>query len=305
MHYPLKVEPLQQYTLPQYPAFDTPNPLHLPPQKASKAHFYKTALLGVVGLFSLSPNTAAQAQSENPIKFESLGFPHTYAIFGTGLPANLDRETAVQIIDSVFLANDIKLQKDYAFSKGEVHFNATAYNEKKGIGYVWVDRDNTTIDCYRSWGGRSYAAEEILPEDQATYEQLLKENEDIDKYTLKEEFFNGLQKKPYYKLLNIKRHHYGSKELHKKIDDYIAKHPNKSRDDYGQEILAQYDRDRVNLKEMKQIVATNDYHIGVLSTESSLLQYYYQDGESQKDAIKRLENLVQEYINWAKSEGRF
>jgi len=71
---------------------------------------------------------------------------------------------------------------------------------------------------------------------------------------------------------------------------------------------------------MQQLVEAEDYHIGTFSRYSPVVAYeqdYYRHrrdketkGEvpkqSEKEkAIENLENLVQDYIDWAKSEGRY
>jgi|GEM_PF-6780408 len=128
----LKVTPILTYNTPKYPAYYEPNPLQIPSKKGSKVSFYKTALLGVIGLFSFNNDAEAQTK-ENPIKFEELGFPRRGGMCGTGAPKRLDRESAVAIIDSVFSANAVKLQKDYDFSKGDVVFKTGGYNPESCI----------------------------------------------------------------------------------------------------------------------------------------------------------------------------
>ena len=57
----------------------------------------------------------------------------------------------IDIIDSIFLANKIELSKEVPISKNGLSFNATGYNEKHNIGYVWLDHQSTASDCFNSW----------------------------------------------------------------------------------------------------------------------------------------------------------
>ena len=330
MKQPLKVSPLVKYTLPKYPAFDDANPMNAPIEAAAKTGYYKMALFSVVSLFTCNPqNTGTivglQSDSttpppkENPIKFDDLGFPHTYAMFGTGLPSRLDRETAVRIIDSLFKENELPLKKDYAFSKDEIAFNATGYNEQLGIGYVWLDNENTARDCYRSWRDL-YFDERLLPKDKKAYEKIKKMDNREDRNTASKAFFNKLKDRNYYKLIALQRHLYHDKELKEEIQQYLDTHSNKHSADYGAEILKKYQRQVVDLGEMQQLAGAEDYHIGTFSKYSPVVAYerdYYRhrrDKEKQEEvpaqsgkekAIENLEKLVQDYIDWAKSEGRY
>lgn len=319
----LKVTPILRYNTPKYPAHNEPNPLQIPSKKASKTGFYKTALLGIIGLFSFNNEAEAQTK-ENPIKFKELGFPHTYASYGTGLPDRLDRESAVAVIDSVFRANDIELQKDYGFSQGEVEFKTGGYNPKSRIGYVWLDSENTAYDCYQSYR-YLYKEDELLAEDKTAYQEVKEGN-----YKEKVQFVRTLQQKGYYKLLSIKKYYtkHFSEELHKEIDDYLEKNPNKSDINYGEEIYRKYTKDPLDFEEIKAVVEAEDYHIGAFSRYSEYAAYYWgsklfildeedDNGESvesvvelrevsgEKIALQNLAIFVQEYIDWAKSEGRF
>ena len=326
MKQPLKVSPLVKYTLPKYPAFDDANPMNAPKETAAKTGYYKMALFSVVSLFTCNPQsigTIANLESdppttppkENPIKFDDLGFPHTYAMFGTGLPSRLDRETAVGIIDSLFKENELPLKKDYAFSKDGIAFNATGYNEKLGIGYVWLDNENTAGDCYRSRRA-PYYEEDMLPKDRRRYKKIVAIENRKEKEAARKAFFTELKSKTYYKVLSIRRHLRYNKELYQELDT----HPNKKDDAYGEELIKKYHDQVVNLEEMQKLVTKEEHHIGTFSRYSSVVayqedySYFRRNKEKQEEvpeqsekekAIENLENLVQDYIDWAKSEGRY
>jgi len=280
MKKPLKVSPLVKYTLPKYPAFNDANPMNVPKEAAAKAGYYKMALFSVVSLFTCNPQnmgTIASVQKdtstppppkENPIKFEELGFPHTYAMFGTGMPARLDRETAVGIIDSLFKENELSLKKDQPFSQDGIAFNATGYNEKLGIGYVWLDGENTAPDCYRSWRD-PYYEKQMLPEDLKVYQEIGAIENREDRYTANKAFFTELKSKNYYKLLSIQRTLYNNEELSDEILQYIATHPNKNEVDYGEAFIKKYHAQVVDLEEMQKLVTEEKYHIGTLKDRCS------------------------------------
>ena len=316
----LKVTPIRKYKTPRYPSYFDESPL-LMSRKVTKTGYYATALLGAFGLFAFSTNSNATAElKENPIKFKELGFPHTYAMYGTGLPDRLDRETAVDIIDSIFLANKIELSKEVPISKNGLSFNATGYNEKHNIGYVWLDHQSTASDCFNSWRS-SLNKSALLPQDLDAHNKLMKEvGDSYEGYQKEKDFFENLIKqRGYYKLLKIKRYLWRNDALEQKIETYLRENKNYLDVDYGKEILEQYDNEKVDLKEMEQIVDEKDTSIATFSKYDSRFAYnsfgvYEKDEngklvlketDTKKEAIKDLENLVQEYIDWAKSEGRF
>ncbi len=315
----LKVTPKRRYKTPKYPSYLDQSPLQMS-KNVTKTGYYATAFLGVFGLFAFSGTTNTSHEvKENPIKFKELGFPHTYAAYGTGLPDRLNRSTAIKIIDSIFLANKIELVKEYSVSNDGLHFNATGYNKKHNIGYVWLDHNSTAPDCYRSWRDR-INPNLLLPKDLKAYKELqeqLKGNR--NGYKIEEDFFNKIiEKNSYYKLLELKRHLYYNKALKKQIEKYIKENPNRAGEDYGKEILDAYHDDVVDLQEMKQLIDNKETSIATISPYDSKFEYYSEiyfeeeDGdktgniETPRDkAIKKLENLVQDYIDWAKSEGRY
>ena len=268
--------------------------------------------LVVIGLFAFNNDAEAQTK-ENPIKFEELGFPRRGGMCGTGAPKRLDRKSAVAIIDSVFSANDIKLQKDYGFSQGDVSFKTGGYDPESRIGYVWLDGTNTTSDSYNSYQN-SYEETELLSEDQAAYNKIKENNKN---YQEQAQFFKTLEQKGYYKLLSLKKHYPNrrNEELQKEVDEYLEKNPNKSDVNYGEEIYEKYAKDPLDLKEIQAITEAEDYDIGAFSRYSGYLSYYwgYRDISQEKNeeisgkekALQNLATFVQEYIDWAKSEGRF
>lgn len=295
----LKVIPLLKYKSPKYPSFNGIDPLNPERKDISKSSYYMAALLGAVGLFSFT--NVSKVPKENPIKFNELGFPHTYAMYGTGLPDRLDREKAMAIIDSVFKVNDIKLVKDYPISESGVNFHATGYNTESRIGYVWLDYANTAQDCYNSWRGSYVGYEDLLEEDREVFDKLGEED-----YKGRQKFMNNLNvDKGYYKLVSLKEHLYGNPELQKEIREYITDNLNKASANYGKEIWEKYDNQVVDIKEMEKIVDSKKFDIAAFSQYSSVSTYYSYQNESKETAIKKLEVLVQDYIDWAKSEGRY
>lgn len=316
----LQVTPLKKYKSPRYPSYRDQSPL-LRTNENTKAGLYATAFLGVFGLFAFSgSSSASKTVKENPIKFKELGFPHTYAAYGTGLPDRLDRETAVGIIDSIFSANKIKLLKEVPISKNGVSFNATGYNKTHDIGYVWLDHKSTTPDCYNSWRRRFNKAS-LLPEDLKAYKKLMKEVGDSYKgYEMEQDFFKNLvAQKGYYRLLELQRHLWGNEALQQKIETYINEHPNRTDANYGKEILDTYNNEKVDLAEMEQLTKGKNTNVATLSLYDNKFAYYANEmyirdedgnvieakGDARQKAIENLENLVQDYIDWAKSEGRF
>lgn len=315
----LKVTPIRRYKTPKYPSYLDESPLLMSPS-VSKTGYYATALLGVFGLFAFSTNSNNTGEAKvNPIKFKELGFPHTYAAYGTGLPDRLNRETAVAIIDSIFLANKIDLVKEYPISKNGLNFNATGYNKKHNIGYVWLDNKNTTPDCYNSWRSR-FNESSLLPEDLIAYKELMQQVEkNQSSYESVSKFFRNLtEQKRYYKLLELERSLWNNPTLKEQINKYIADNRNYSDKNYGKEILDAYDNEKVDLEEMKQLVDEESTSIAALSLYNNKLAYHSygytvdeegnyveRSGDARKKAIENLENLVQDYIDWAKSEGRF
>ncbi|WP_298517397.1 hypothetical protein [uncultured Kordia sp.] len=319
----LKVTPARRYRTPRYPSYLDESPL-LMSRNVSKTGYYATAFLGVFGLFAFSASsndTSTGEVKENPIKFKELGFPHTYASFGTGLPDRLDRETAVEIIDSIFLANKIELTEGYPISKDGLNFKATGYNKKHNIGYVWLDYESTGPDCYNSWRNNRYNNASLLPEDLVAYKKLTKEVENKpDGYKIIDDFLRKLTKqKGYYKLLELERHLWRDKILKDKINRYIKENTNYTDENYGKEILDAYENEKVDLKEMEQIPNEEGVSIAALSQYDHKFEYYpyreyvedkngnlvEKEGEARQKAIENLENLVQDYIDWAKSEGRY
>lgn len=307
----LKVTPLKKYKIPKYPAFDGEDPLSPRKKKLSKNGYYIAALMGVVGLFSFE-STSQKPKFDSPIKFKELGFPHTYASFGTGLPARLNREKAVAIIDSVFQSNGIDLIKDYQVSEGENEFKATGFNPDSKIGYVWLDNKNTAQDCYRTWGGIQYPENRLLENDRLKLKQIRETSLENEVREQTEAFFERLGTKNYYKLINLERHLYGDDEREKEIKEYLIKNKDWSRADYGQEILDKYEQAVLNLKEVETIVDMEEPTIGAFSVYSSLAAYpnYFWGGSEKansyrEEAIERLACFVQDYIDWAKYEGRF
>ena len=302
----LKVSPLLKYRIPKYPAHDGEDPLNPDNKHSSKAGYYTAALFGAIGLFSFTNGNGTSKPPEgNPIQFKDLGFPHTYASFGTGLPSRLDRETAVKIIDSIFTVNGITLTKEVPFAENGIEFNVTGYNEESKVGYVWLDNTNTSADCYNSWRSSYYRDNELLPDDLAEIERLEIELDEQDFYRTKQGFFEKLNTKDgYYELLRLRKHSWGNDELQLEIEEYLKNNPNKTDQDYGREILDRFGDDVVDLREMKKIVKSNNFSIGAFSVYSEASAYRYGHKEK-KQAIEKLSNLVQDYIDWGKSQGRF
>ncbi|AXG70295.1 hypothetical protein KORDIASMS9_02534 [Kordia sp. SMS9] len=315
----LKVTPKRRYKTPKYPSYLDQSPLQMS-KNVTKTGYYATAFLGVFGLFAFSGTTNTSNEvKENPIKFKELGFPHTYAAFGTGLPDRLNRSTAIKIIDSIFLANKIELVKEYPVSNDGLHFNATGYNKKHNIGYVWLDHNSTAPDCYQSWRG-NIRGNSLSKEDMKAYNELKEKiKDDPNRYTIEKEFLKNLSnRKGYYKLLELKQHLYYNTALREQIAKYIKENPNRADEDYGKEILDAYHDDVVDLQEMKQLVKEDATNIAALSMYNDELSYHSyggiideegnyvkRGGDARKKAIEKLENLVQDYIDWAKSEGRY
>jgi hypothetical protein len=300
----LKVSPLLKYRIPKYPAHDGEDPLNPDKRYASKTGYYTAALFGAIGLFSFT-NGASNPPGENPIQFKDLGFPHTYASYGTGLPSRLDRETAVKIIDSIFNKNGIDLTKEVPFSENGIEFNVTGYNKESKVGYVWLDHTNTSDDCYNSWRSSYYRDEELLPDDLVEMEKIQLKTKEDKLYRAKQEFYEELNMRDgYYQLLKLRKHSWGNDELQIEIAEYLSNNPDKTNSDYGSEILDRFGDDVVDIREMKEIVNAKDFSIGAFSVYSEASAYRYGHNEK-KQAIKKLSNLVQDYIDWGKTQGRF
>jgi len=219
----------------------------------------------------------------------------------------------VRIIDRLFKENKIALKKDYLFSQTGIDFKATGYNEKLGIGYVWLDGENTAEECYKSWRRPHYLFKKMLPEDRAVYDEI-KTIEDRDaQRKARRILFSKLENKSYYKLIAIQNHFYYSsnKKNHEEIQNYLDENPNKNKPNYGEELLSKYDKEVLDLYEMQEIVVAEDYAIGAFSKYSSAATYaqysFYKNryANTKEQAIENLEKLVQDYIDWAKSEGRY
>ena len=343
----LQVTPILTYNTPKYPAYYEPNPLQISSKKGSKASFYKMVFLVVIGLFAFNNDAEAQTK-ENPIKFKEVNFkknslPHTYSMYGTGsltyYREKLDRESSIAIIDSVFRANDIDLQKDYNFSEGELTFKTGGYDPELCAGYVWLDYENTRPDTFYS-GMSYYLQEYLLPKDKERYQNVgeggiyyMKEG----KLVPVRKPLKSLLEKGYYKLILLQKFsaNLQNEELQKEIADYLEKNPNKDDLNYGKEIYDKYTKELLNSEEIKAIMEAEDYSIAAFSRHEKCLTYlrgyetvYFEEESGKvipKDSLQNLEGrkvitrkinnrekalqnlatFVQEYIDWAKSEGRF
>lgn len=261
-------------------------------------------------------STLQKEEEKFPIKFRSLGYPHSYSAFGTGIPSRLQRENAIAIIDSVFSANQIELKPNYPIKSGDGNFIADGYNADTKMGYVWLDGKNTASDCYRSWTNKIIIlnVDDLLEVDQSIYKRQKKTFGDEGA----RDFLEKLSKKNYYKLILLKNAvSYKKKEFAKKNKNYIEKNKDYDSKHYGKPIFDEYQDQIIDLQEMKNIVNSNDHNIGTFSTynygyQFGLMKSYktangkikYKSTGSQK-ALEKLANFVQEYIDWAKSEGRF
>ncbi len=78
----------------------------------------------------------------NPFPLERAGVPYTPASFGTGLPARLSREEAVETIYKVFEEQGILLEKNVPVEQDSVRITAEGYNEDQKLGFVWIDHYN-------------------------------------------------------------------------------------------------------------------------------------------------------------------
>lgn len=218
----------------------------------------------------------------------------------------MDRETAVSIMDSVFKVNGIALTSNYNFTEDDIRFKATGYNETSKIGYVWLDNGNTAEDCFRAWGNYSYLNPYLLPKDKKEYDSLVKKlDDDRESYRAISTFLESLpEKNGYYKLHVLKQHLYGHKELQAKIQTYLDEHRDYDAAWYGLELLEQFNRQVVDLKEMEKLVDAEDYSVATFSKYSMTSAYFHSE-DAKKESIGKLETLVQDYIDWARTGGRF
>ncbi|UTW62768.1 hypothetical protein KFE98_01025 [bacterium SCSIO 12741] len=298
----LRVSPIKKYRVPKYPSYRGRDPLHSQSGPLTKIGYYSAALLGAVGLFSFT-SEGEKREPENPIRFSELGLPHTYAMFGTGLPARLEREAAMEIIEKVFKENGIALTPNFPIDDGKTAFHASGFNAEKGIGYVWLDNQSADISCFNAWWGP--ADEVLLKEDLKAlkdFEEGEPEWEELRKF--REKLFKN---KNYYRLLAIKSSSWNNKELEQEIEKYIIDHKPSSDPEYGQEILDKYDREMLDIKEVKQVTEEPDYSIAAFSQYANYSTYSgwgNRHSKSKAEALEHLEELVEDYIDWARSEGR-
>ncbi len=315
----LKVSPLKFYPKPGYPSSFDKNPLDQSSTDVkNKNGFYFSAILGAIGLFSFSTASNKTSLKDNPIKFDELGLPHSYAMFGTGLPDRLRTETAISIIDSVFSSNGINLKSGYNLKNNNLCFDVTKYDKNKNIGYVWLNHKALADDCFVSWKGQ-LNKNDLLPEHTKEYQSIekLKNKQDRNKYfeKLAELESRLLNNYGYYRLLKIRNHLHWDDNMLKKIEDYITKNQEFLDPDYGLELIEEYNDKVLDLEELKVLTNQQPITIASFSNYSSILEYYdrymlgledenLESDDPREKAIQNLETLVQEYIYWAKSEGR-
>ncbi len=298
----LQVKPLKRYRVPRYPSYSGKDPMNPISGTLSKMGYYSAALLSAVGLFSFTTD-GDKKEAKNPVRFSELGFPHTYAMYGTGLPDRLEREVATEIIEKVFKQNGIQLTRDFSIDVGNMAFQASGYNPEKGIGFVWLDNESADVSCFNSWWGVS--EKDMLEEDRKALEKF---EEDEPDWRETKEFVSKLTKgKSYYRLLAVQRNSWRDEGLQEEIEQYIQSNPPTASADYGKEILKRYDDKMLDLDEIKQVAQDNDYSIAAFSeyadysAYSAWSKHYAND---RKEVIKKLEEMVQDYIDWAQAEGR-
>lgn len=304
----LKVSPLKNYSTPKYPSHKEKNPLyHDYKREQGNLAYYSMALCGVIGLFSFSSAKKGE-KPEMPIKFSDLGFPHTYASYGTGLPSRLEREKAVAIIDAVFKANGIKLKKEVPVSKEGVKLTATGFNQEKNVGYVWLDYKTVAHDGFNKWWMANGV--QLLDDDKKKLDKQLKEEK--DEWDARRKFWDKVKHRPYYRLLEIKEDLTRQKHpLAKKVEKYLKTNTEDlGNSAYGKELLKEYDQMTINIPEMKKVLGDKgaEQKIGLFSTYDNRFSeshYWPKNQKPKKSAVEQLEEVVQDYIDWAKAEGRF
>jgi len=117
------------------------------------------------------PTRPVPSAPHNPFSLAATNLPYTPVMFGTGLPARLKRQEAIQTINHAFAAEGLAVNYDTLIEANGVRLYANAYNAEHHIGYVWIDYTNMGPGTSRKIAGYK----PVKPESLKEYKKMLKE----------------------------------------------------------------------------------------------------------------------------------
>ncbi|MCC6726017.1 MAG: hypothetical protein IT258_16040 [Saprospiraceae bacterium] len=162
----LSVRPVRRTKKTGYPSWQEPNPLEQPyaqPYPFTQKALNWLAASGLCGALFFAqeaeggvakkPDKMERMDKDtlgNPFPFERMGVPFRTSAFGTGVPERLTSKEAQTVIDSVFRAEGIRLEKT-VIRTTDGFVEVDGYDAVQKIGYVWIDWGRMDSDMYTSW----------------------------------------------------------------------------------------------------------------------------------------------------------
>lgn len=175
-----RVKPRKRYRVARYPSHADPDPtLHPYPVPFP---FHRELVRAVAGvglaatLFGCEPEKESgapparppapsepQAQPppespkpafpnpQNPFVSKNSGLPHRTSPYGTGQPSYMSDEVARKLIDRIFKEEGFDLAPQVLYDQDGIAFRTSAYDRKRGIGYVWAFWSTLDEDAIVSW----------------------------------------------------------------------------------------------------------------------------------------------------------
>lgn len=107
---------------------------------------------------------------QNPFVSKNSGLPHRTSPYGTGEPSYLSDEIARKLIDRVFKTEGFDLAPQVLYDTDGVALRTSAYDRKRGIGYVWASWPTLDEDAIVSWTRGDTGTG--LPEEPGTPERI-------------------------------------------------------------------------------------------------------------------------------------